>query len=390
MSTIKKLRVTLVAIILAAVGVGALWLLVPSPAGADKGEFYSPIGTPVTLVDLMFALGGGLLFLRALRNFKQELKPAYRLISYAQFGVGLCTIIFPIIEYYNLWENVWFNMASYLSYLLGSVLMYFGARRFYKILQLKSWVTSLPIIGGATLVAWVAHVFIHHAPWSGGLLTNNQYNIFELAVVIPVIGYAITAYMALRIRHQAGAEYGKSFGWLATGLLLQFSSAASILILDVVGYDNWYFNSRMYELPTIAGDFGLLIGAYYFNTVGLGATSNVAWWRRLFGGSSHAVTSFDIITYTASKVSDLSKVKSYLDTMRHMTAAMQPATTLSTQDQQSLCGVYLGVEHYLVTSDPLRTYDKEALRTDISNRFRLGSGTDPTFWHMVASHTNAE
>ena len=374
MSAINKLRLAVVLIIFIALGVASIWLLLP-PAN-ESGKFYSPFGTPTTIVDLVLAIGGGVLFLRALRNFKEALKPAWRSVALAQFALGTLTLLFPIIEYYYLWPNVWWNMSSYLAYLVGSMFMYLGMRKFYKILGLQSRVTSIILIGITILVGWGLHAFIPH-PVTWDQFTEHQYDLFELIPLVPIVCYSASAYLTLRIRAKVGAEYRRAFGWLAVGLTIQAGACISIGILELVGYDNWFFNSRAYEIPNILGDIGILTAAYYFNAIGLPA-SRTSMWRRLMGASDiRQTTSIDIILYVAGMASDSSKIDGYLDSKRLVTALQEG----NDNDREALYDAYIHIEKYLVDEERLRSFTTKGLRADVTEHFGLDAGNSgETFW----------
>jgi hypothetical protein len=374
--------------VVTALGVGALWMLVPEPAGLEAGTFYSPLGTPTTLVDLVLAIGGGLLFLRALRNFKQELKPAWRFVALAQFTLGALTLTFPYVEYYYLWPNIWWNMSTYLAFLLGSIFMYFGMRKFYKILGLQSWVTSVPIVGVVILAAWGMHALMPHVlAWVQ--FNELQYDLFELIPLIPLVCYSAAAYMAFRIRSKVGAEYNKSFSWLTVGLSLQAFTCLTIAVLEVIGYENWYFASRAYEIPTIVADIGILTAAYYFNAIGL-PTNRFGLIRRLLHPKPQTVSSVDIIVYTVGMASDVSKIDKYLDGMRTITARHQPGDQLSEAEQSTLYSIYLNIENHLVNDEPLRTFSSDSLRQEVEQYFALDqTNADQTFWKALQQESTA-
>jgi len=384
-----KLTLRLLAIIIAAIGIGALWLLMPSPEGADAGAYYSPFGTPTTLVDLVLAIGGGLLFLRALHSFKKELKPAWRLVAVAQIGLGVLTLVFPIVEYYYLWPNIWWNMATYLPFLFGSVFMYLGARRFYKILGLHSRVTSLVVVGIAIIGGWGLHAFIPHiVVWDQ--FNEHQYDLFELIPWVPIVLYGAAAFMAFGMRSKVGTEYKKPFTWLAIGLSLQAIATITIGVLEVTGYENWYFASRAYEIPTIVGDIGILTAAYYFNAIGL-ASSRYSLWQRLTGTKPRPVTSIDILTYVSGMSSDVNKIDTYLDVVRYVTSQHQPGEPLTEKDQQMLSEAYLQVEKFLVTNEQLRNFDVAGVRSDVVQHFNLDqSDMNQTFWSRIQAQGDAE
>ncbi len=385
MNKLSRLRLITGFIFVLALGVGALWLLVPAPSGADAAEFYSPVGTPTTLVDLTVAVGGGIMFLVALRNFKRELKPAYRFLAIAQMSVGIATLVFPYIEYYGLWDNNWWNMSSYLAYLVGSVFMYFGTRQFLKILNIRIRLTALIVVLPLTLVAWIIHTIAPHVDvWT--TLNEHQYDAFELVVIIPVLFYAAAAYNALRISRTIGSEYRKAFIWLTAGLTLQLISSVTILVMDIISYDNWYFNTRLYEIPTIGGDLLIMVSAYYFNAVGLAAPAGPGLFKRLLGGRATPANSLEIISFVTGMVSNPAAIDPALDRLRILTSKLGPSQTLSAGDQATLRNVYLEIEQYLTTHEPLRTYTREEVRGRVVQHFGLTNETDAkTFWPAVTA-----
>ncbi|HSW98303.1 MAG TPA: hypothetical protein VLF71_00530 [Candidatus Saccharimonadales bacterium] len=381
MKSISRLRKETVLIIIVSVVVAASWLLVPAPPGAVDRTLYSPFGTPTTLMDLVLAIGSGLLFLQALKNFKQELKPAYRLVACAQLSVGLLTLFFPYIEYYDLWSNNWLNMASYLPYLVGSVLMYFGARQFMKTVGLSSRLTAPWLMLAVTLLLWGVHAVIpHYNTWTG--FNERQYDWFEVVTIVPVLFYAAAGYIMLKIRHAIGLDYRKSFGWLGIGLLLQMGAAVTVMVMDITGYENWYFASRAYEFPIILGDIGVLCAAYQFNAIGLSTVGSGL--GRLFGRRKEAVTSLDIITYVAGMASNPRTIDPVLDKVRTISAELTPGKPLTAGEEDALRAVYLQLEQHLVAGDPLRSFTKESLRSTVGRHFGLEAGSSATFWGRLA------
>lgn len=366
----QKLRLTLALIFVATAGISALSLLLPKPSDAELALYYSPVATSVALVDVLLAMGSAVLFLLALRNFKPDLKPAYRLLAFSTLAVGLGLLIFPYIEYYGLWENLWLNMASYLQYLIGAPLMYLGVRLFYKKVGLNGWTASLLVALGLIVLFSAAHPLLpYDGAWEGAL-TLTQYNLFKIVTVIPFALYGIAAYMAIRLRQRTGHEYKASFNWLSAGLVFYVLNTLGIILIEVIGYENPYYADRLYTIPAILGDLCLLFAGYCFAAIGLPKTSKK---------SADEVTSMDIIIHAAGMASDQTKVDQYLDDMRIVTAHLQPGQTLTGADQEKLRGVYLKIEDHLVRSDPLRSFQKDNLRSEISKRFSL-DGKSNTFW----------
>jgi len=366
----KNLRRLLAFIIVGTLAISALSLLLPKPMDAEVRMYYSPIATSVVLVDVLLALGSAVLFLLALPRFKKELKPAYRLMAFSTMAVGVLLIMFPYIEYYGLWDVLFWNIASYAQYLIGAPLMYFGVRMFYRRLGLRGWASSLWIVVGVVAILSVAHAFLPHFDvWPD--FSEHMYDVFETVTILPLVVYAASAYMVLRVRQHTGQDYNMAFTWMIIGLAFYVFNTAGIVVLETGGYENWYFNNRVYTYPAIAGDLSLVFAGYCFASIGRRTARSTA------GG---AVSSIDIVTYVAQMASDETQIDPYLDVLRAMTSHMEPGHVLTDAEQVRLRGVYLNIENYLVSRDALRNFTKEQLRENVAAHFALDTAEHTTFW----------
>jgi len=98
--------------------------------------------------------------------------------------------------------------------------------------------------------------------------------------------------------------------------------------------------------------------------------------RNFFGGEkraslSEAKTALDMVTGVASLVSNPADIDAILDDVRSVTSRLQPGEVPSLEDDSVLLGVYLRLEEYLTTRDPVRTFTKEELRKRLENNMRL-------------------
>ena len=380
----KNLRIILAVIFAAAIGLSALSLLLPIPADAEISQFYSPVATSVVLVDVFLAAGSAVLFLMALKNFKPELKPAYRLLAFSTLAVSIGLLVLPYIEYYGLWENLLLNMGSYLQYLVGAPLMFFGILMFYKRVGFGRRGVLIAALTGV-LVFSVIHPFLpYDGAWDGFGWGRTEYNLFKIVTIIPFVLYGIAAYMTLRMLRRTGREYRSAFTWITVALVLYTINALGIILIEVLGYevtiplfghDFGIYTDRLYEAPAILGDLAFVIAGYCFAAIGR---------PKVALEKGQKISSIDIVVYAAAKVSDNTKIDNYLDDMRTITAGLsQSGGELKPQDQQTLRDVYLKIEDFLVTGDPLRSFKKEDLRADISHRFALDTQSTETFWPML-------
>jgi hypothetical protein len=77
-------------------------------------------------------------------------------------------------------------------------------------------------------------------------------------------------------------------------------------------------------------------------------------------------TIIDGVTYVAGLVSNPEDTGQLLDAVRDITARLQPGEAPSAEDEQQLFSIYLQLEGYLITKEPLRHFIKEDLRKRIA------------------------
>lgn len=92
----------------------------------------------------------------------------------------------------------------------------------------------------------------------------------------------------------------------------------------------------------------------------------------LFGSSQSSTgeaisTTLDLATYTGSLASNPAEVDPILDRVRRLTTTHSVEQGLSTDDEAELLDVYLDLEAYLTTNDPIRTFTKDELRSRLSS-----------------------
>ena len=78
-------------------------------------------------------------------------------------------------------------------------------------------------------------------------------------------------------------------------------------------------------------------------------------------------TPLDLATYAGSLASNPSDIDPLLDRVRKITATHSPEEGLSADDEKDLFKVYLELEEYLTTRDPIRTFTKEELRSRLDS-----------------------
>jgi hypothetical protein len=81
-------------------------------------------------------------------------------------------------------------------------------------------------------------------------------------------------------------------------------------------------------------------------------------------------TVLDMVTYAAGLVSNSRDIDPLLDKVRLITSKLQPGQTPSPNENKELVTVYLQIEHYLTTKEPLRTFVRDELRARLDPHLR--------------------
>ena len=96
----------------------------------------------------------------------------------------------------------------------------------------------------------------------------------------------------------------------------------------------------------------------------------MSFFSSLFGGGNatkeQITTALDMVTSSASLVSNIQAVDSILETVRVITAKLEPGQAPTKEEDQRLLQVYLRLEQYLMTKEPLRAFTKDELRARFS------------------------
>lgn len=79
-------------------------------------------------------------------------------------------------------------------------------------------------------------------------------------------------------------------------------------------------------------------------------------------GSKVIGSPLELVTYAAGLVSNPTDIDPLLDPVRKITAMHAPGEDLSPTNQSVVFKVYLNLEEYLMTRDPIRTFTKDELR----------------------------
>lgn len=96
--------------------------------------------------------------------------------------------------------------------------------------------------------------------------------------------------------------------------------------------------------------------------------------KNFFGSSQQAeimTTALDLATTAAGFASNTADIAPLLREIKMIAAQQAPGALLSVEDEEAIFDIYLKLEHYLMTADPLRRFNKTELRSKASRGLRL-------------------
>lgn len=301
-------------------------------------------------------------FLTSLGAFKRELKRAYYILAAGILLLALTQLQLPIVSFVDI-DRVALSWFITFSTLAGALLAYLSMHKFVKILQFRSppWSSFLFVTAFAlalsTLSALVPHVDV------GDISEWTIDGIFGSYVASA--GYAIgAAYLAWRIRARLGAKYKIAMGALALGMVMLAVSSLHETIIRL--FPIFYAESfSWYSLYTVS------LWPLFVSTLFLTASSlSFKKLSREFAGIPENATYVDVINYVAQLVSDPKQVDVMLDKLREITATTGSSSELSETQKATLIEVYLQLEAYLVSKEPLLKLTKEGLRARLPETFQ--------------------
>jgi hypothetical protein len=95
--------------------------------------------------------------------------------------------------------------------------------------------------------------------------------------------------------------------------------------------------------------------------------------KNFFGTSQSTeimTSALDLVTSVAGLASNSDDIRQLLGRIRSIAERVPPSGMLPPEDEAVLFKIYLEIERYLMTDDPIRTFTKEELRAKASRGLR--------------------
>lgn len=375
LSQLKRFALLIIVLATAAAG-GSAYLLY------ERGIF---IWLPFTMAlpAAILHVAAAVVVWNGLNGFKAELRQAYKYICIAVVFVGFTQLQLPVISLFGLWE-LRENGLIIVPFVLPFIFFSIGIRKFTQLLGIKTRWASIWLVNGAGLVLGALLAIMPHAPnhtsplaFAGTLVLLSWIAVHALALIN----------MVLRIKRVIGASYVNAMAWLfVTYVAVLVTDVMYLITLMVTSPGNWYLDYNISIAPFIIVGLLWLRAGYAFNTVTapepapnhLGSFFGPV--RSKLGGT----TSVDIIMHVVTLASSPKDIDPVLDTFRGITVNLAPGQAPPPWAEAQLADVYLKVEEYLISKDPLRTFTRMAIRQDIENAFPPNV-LAKTFWPQVVA-----
>lgn len=305
------------------------------------------------------------LFIMALKDFKHGLRRAYMLLCVGIVLYGIGQLQFPLFEIVD--ASLWVNSgAVVLPYILSISCLFFGMRRFGKLIGLKSlWLSPWLAYGTGIVIALLL----------GFLIQNEQAVILQLEFFLAVLLF-FSAAIALRIRSVTAMRYHEALGFMVAGFsMLIFAAFHHAFFVLALPEDHWYTTSGFILWPSLVGAVLFMRVGYSFASIRLNKLTD----------ATVAASPVNVITYVASFASNPMAIDTSLDTLRNITSAADiDDVGPNKQRDAALADLYKELEEYLVTHEPLQNFTKESLREMVRTRFQFDQNNKSTFWSLFS------
>ncbi len=364
METIKRYSPVLpwAIILLAAVSVGIVFAIpvVDTADNPTATHWRTAAGT----ASMVLFVGAATTFLRGLKIFKTELRTAYHLIAYGIMAFSAALIQLVIWGMGDLWESDWAASGSGLvPYLVTAILIYVGARKFAKLLNIKSALRSFWLVFGTTLLVAVGMYFAAVSWVTYDLEGTDIY----IAVGAWCSSYLVaSAILAYKIYKSIGMYYHDAMRWLFIGLLA-LCLAAWHETINTFWFNNGdnYTDFGWYLIPWVLTGLVLVFASYQFRKLPeLGQTDSKS---QAEPTDQDYISSILSVSGLASKPQEIEVI---MDGLRSVTVDLEPGKKLSATDKQQLVKTYHQLESYLTSKDPLRTFGKDEILRRVKPAFR--------------------
>jgi len=320
-------------------------LFMPTPDSWLLGWFYFHLVMVIAVCYCCLHTGAVLLFLVSLRSYKARLQRAYQAISTAIVLLTLSTIQIVIISAFNWWDSWWVNDGFVvIPYFIAGLMAYFATRNLALLVQVRTVLARSAVV---LPIVTVVSLIVIPVPHVAQPVPEIVYDAANVLLFWTAGMYAVAGGVVLAVMRHVGLSYKKTMVSLGWG----FITSGIVLFVALV---HSFFVEQTQDVSGIIIDaLGLISGIIFLYAGYVFAKST----------SGTITTVLGMVQYAASLASNPADITPLLTQMRAITDALPPGEAPGLADNQRLVLIYLGIETYLVTREPIRTYTREELRS---------------------------
>jgi hypothetical protein len=302
-------------------------------------------------------------FLTSIKAFQHKLRVAYYLLVAGLVMFCLAQLQLPVTILLSILEidPTLVQLLLLVPYIFGTLVMYISMRKFAKLLQVHSkwasWGVAIPFGLGLAIISQLLPMqVVPEVPESPQ---------FILALIAWSGAFGVAAAMvAWRIRSTISQTYKPLMSSLTTAFAVFGVGYLLVVLFQTVGsyapaFLDFYTRFNLWLLPLTVVSALLLRAGQHLRMI-----------SRQYGVLADNASPVEVVVEIAGLASDTRAIDPIIDPIRAITATQDAGAELSSQETAKVVAAYLKLEDYLVTKEPLRTFDRDNLRGHLPTRFQ--------------------
>jgi hypothetical protein len=347
-------------------GLAALTFMLPV-AGTVENAAAEHSRTALATITAGWAVGAAIWMLAGARGFKSGLRSAYNMLAIGIILIGVSLMQLPIAGLYDLWDTPWLaSGGAIVPFIVSGMLVYAGARKFAKLLEIKQRITSFWFVLGVTAGAAVLSAVLAY------FLVIYEMEGVETYIATVVFAACFLMFSALAVRaikNTIGEDYRPAMNSLMIAMAAwAFGAFYEAFFTFFINNGDFIVDYGIYLWPFMLAALLLVFAArrFYMMVQGLISGASVD----DFHGATQDSDYIESISNISIMASHPREIDPMLDDLRKITAVHANGQPLTDTERQRLLDVYHKLEAYLEGSDPLRTFTKEEIRRRATPAFR--------------------
>jgi hypothetical protein len=306
-----------------------------------------------------------------LKSFAKTFKRAYLWLSYGVVLLGVSFIQWPLLVATMGTDVFWINSgALIMPFLISSVLIYSGFRKFGLLLNLKKYSMSRFFVFTTSLMFVFLNTIVYtlYAPDNSAGFEGESY----IATTAWTTAFGTYAWITSKYIHKSiGKRYRVAIGHLCTAILfVTIAGWHETIISYFYGEYDFYVGSGLSFIPFTISSLFFLRSGYSFYAGSIQNTPITESFNSIDSTPRQAY--IGSITHIASWASQPVDIDPILDDLRSITSRMNPdeKSAPTKEEKEAFKQIYIRLENYMAFNEPVRPISKSELRSAIAPALR--------------------